>query len=151
MAKDGKLSSKQESLLQQMLQQYSSQPCSHINQLARLAKGGNAGALNQILSGARQSIVTAVASSLGISTQTLNSDLAAGKTIPEIAQASHVSISTVNKAYLASIQGLLAQAVSKGYLTQTQSNALLSRVTASVNAGRYPLLAGGAERGGPAV
>src|SRR5215469_8106611 len=79
MAKDGKISSKQQSLLQQALQEYSSQPCSHINQLLNLAQRGNGGELQQVLAGARQSIETPVAAALGISTQTLNSDLAAGQ------------------------------------------------------------------------
>jgi hypothetical protein len=151
MAKDGKLSSQQASMLAQMVQKYGSQPCSHINQLLKLAKGGNAGALNQILAGARQSVGSAVAASLGITAQTLQSDLAAGQTIPQIAEARHVSLSTVNKAYLTSIQGLLSQAVSKGYLTQDQSNSLYSRITAAVNAGHYPLLEGGAKKGTPSV
>jgi hypothetical protein len=151
MAKDGKLTSQQANMLAQLVQEYSSQPCSHINQLLKLAKGGNAGALNQILAGARQSVESAVAVSLGISTETLKSDLAAGQTIPQIAKANGKSLSAVNKAYLTSIQGLLSQAVSKGYLTQDQSNSLYSRVTAAVNAGHYPLLEGGAKKGGPAA
>jgi hypothetical protein len=151
MTKDGKLTSQQASMLAQMVQEYSSQPCSHMNQLLKLAHGGNAGALNQILAGARQSVESAVATSLGISVGTLKSDLIAGQTIPQIAQGRHVSLSTVNKAYLTSIQGLLSQAVSKGYLTQDQSNSLYSRVTAAVNAGHYPLLEGGAKKGSPAV
>jgi uncharacterized protein YidB (DUF937 family) len=151
MAKDGKLTSQQASMLAQMVQEYSSQPCSHINQILKLGKGGNAGALNQVLAGARQSVESAVATSLGISADTLKSDLAAGQTIPQIAQAHGISLSTVNNAYLTSIHGLLSQAVSKGYLTQDQSNSLYSRVTAAVNAGHYPLLEGGAKRGVPAV
>jgi hypothetical protein len=151
MAKDGKLSSQQASMLAQMVQEYSAQPCSHINQLLQLAKGGNAGALKQVLAGARQSVESAVAASLNTTPQTLNSDLAAGQTIPQIAKANGASLSAVNKAYLTSIQGLLSQAVSKGYLTQDQSNSLYSRITAAVNTGRYPLLEGGAKKGAPAV
>jgi hypothetical protein len=151
MAKDGKLSSQQAGMLAQMVQEYGSQPCSHINQLLKLAHGGNAGALNQILAGARQSVGSAVAKALGISPATLKSDLAAGQTIPQIAEARHVSLGTVNQAYLNSIQGLLSQAVSKGYLTQDQSNTLYSRITAAVNAGHYPLLEGGARKGTPSA
>jgi hypothetical protein len=152
MAKDGKISSKQQSLLQQMVQQYSKQPCSHLTQLLQLAKGknrsaGNA-ALQQVLAGARQSIEAPVAAALGISTATLNSDLAAGQTIPQIASTRHVSLSTVNKVYLGAVLTLLSQAVSKGYLTQSQSSTLYSRITTAVNSGRYPLLQGG-DKGTP--
>lgn len=156
MAKDGKISSKQESILQQMLQQYSSQPCSHLSQIQQWAKGGstgvpgaNNGMLKQVLSGARQSIETPVAAALGIPTATLDSDLLAGQTIPEIAKTRSVLLVKVNQAYLGAVKGLLAQAVSKGYLTQDQSNALYSRVTASVNAGSYPLLGAGGEKTTP--
>ncbi|MGO8949764.1 MAG: hypothetical protein ACLQUY_19350 [Ktedonobacterales bacterium] len=114
--------------------------------ISQLATGKNAGALDQILAGAQQSIVSPVASSLGISNQMLVSDLNAGQTIPEIANAHGVRLTTVNQAYLGAVQGLLSQAVSKGYLTQDQSNALYSRLTTSVSAGSYPLLGAGANR-----
>jgi hypothetical protein len=145
MAKDGKITSAQESKLLQMLQKYSSQPCSHLGQFAQLARGRNFGMLNKILAGARSSIEAPVASSLGISTQTLVSDLTAGQTIPQIAKTQNVSLSTVNQAYLGAVKGVLSQAVSKGYLTQDQSNTLYSRVTTSVNAGSYPLLGAGGQ------
>jgi polyhydroxyalkanoate synthesis regulator phasin len=150
MAKDGKISSQQKNMLEQALQQYSSQPCSHLNQLMQMAKhgaNGNFGPLKTLLAGARLSIENAVAPKLGISQQTLDADLAAGQTIPQIAQAKHVSLSAVNQAYLSAVQTLLAQAVSKGYLTQDQSNALYSQVTKAVNNGHYPLLEGGHNAG----
>jgi hypothetical protein len=155
MAKDGKISSKQQSLLQQMVQQYSTQPCSHLTQLLQLARGKNHGgagaALQQVLAGARQSIETPVAAALGISTATLNSDLAAGQTIPQIASTRHVALSTVNTAYLGAVQTLLSQAVSNGYLTQSQSNTLYSRITTAVNSGQYPLLQAGNKGTSPAA
>ncbi len=151
MAKDGKISSKQQSLLQQALQEYSSKPCSHINQLLNLAKKGNGGELQQLLAGARQSIETPVAAKLGISTQTLNADLAAGQTISQIAEARHVSLSSVTQAYLGAVQTLLTQAVSQGYLTADQSSALYSRVSAAVQKGHYPLLESGGKGTLPAA
>ncbi|MGO8946526.1 MAG: hypothetical protein ACLQUY_02450 [Ktedonobacterales bacterium] len=144
MAKDGKITSQQESKLLQMVQKYGSQPCSHLSQFAHWARGNN----HQMLAGARQSIITSVAASLGISTSRLESDLKAGQTIPEIAKAHNVSLSAVNAAYLGAVKSLLSQAVSKGDITQDQSNTLYSRVTASVNAGRYPLLGGAGGRCG---
>lgn len=151
MAKDGKISSKQQSLLQQALQEYSSKPCSHINQLLNQAKKGNGGALQQVLAGARQSVETPVAAKLGISPQTLDSDLAAGQTISQIAAARHVSLSSVNQVYLGAVQKLLTQAASQGYLTESQSSALYSRISAAVQSGHYPLLDSGGKGALPAA
>ncbi|MGO8949096.1 MAG: hypothetical protein ACLQUY_15905 [Ktedonobacterales bacterium] len=148
MAKDGKITSQQETKLLQMVQQYSSQPCSHLNQFAHWANGNTLGSLNQILAGGRQSIANAVATSLGITTSVLASDLKAGQTIPEIASGHGVTVGTVNTAYLGALKSLLSQAVSKGDITQDQSNTLYSQVTTSVNAGRYPLLGGFGGAGG---
>jgi hypothetical protein len=144
MAKDGAITSQQEGKLLQMVQKYGSQPCSHLNQFAHWARGNH----YQILAGARQNLVTSVASSLGISSSILESDLKAGQTIPEIAKAHNVSLSAVNAAYLGAVKSLLSQAVSKKEITQDESNTLYSRITASVNAGHYPLLGGAGGRCG---
>ena len=92
--------------------------------------------------------MTPVAASLGISTSTLESDLKAGQTIPEIAKARNVSLSAVNSAYLGAVKSLLSQAVTKKEITQDESNTIYSHVTASVNAGHYPLLRGAGGRCG---
>jgi hypothetical protein len=144
MAKDGTITSQQETKLLQIVQKYGSQPCSHLNQFAHWAKGEN----HQMLAKARQSIMTPVAASLGISASTLESDLKAGQTIPEIAKARNVSLSAVNSAYLGAVKSLLSQAVSKNEITQDESNTIYSHVTAAVNAGRYPLLGGAGGRCG---
>src|SRR5215469_2843226 len=141
MAKDGTITSKQERALQQALQKYGTEPCSHLGELAQLARGEYAG-WKMALKEARQSIAASVAASLGITTQTLAADLQAGQTIPRIASARNVALSTVNSAYLGAVQKVLNQAVSNGDLTQTQANAVYSRVTSAVSAGRYPLLGG---------
>jgi hypothetical protein len=138
MAKDGTITSQQESNLLQKVQKYGSQPCLHLNQFAPWSRGKN----YHILAGARQSILTPVAASLGMTTSTLESDLKAGQTIPEIAKARNVSLSSVNAAYLGAVKSLLSQAVSKNEITQDESNTLYSHVAAAVNAGRYPLLEG---------
>ncbi len=144
MANDKTITSVQESALQQLVTKYSANPCSHLGQLAQLARGKKSGALNQVLAGARQSIATKVAAALGISTATLASDLKT-QTIKQIAADRNVQLTTVNTAYLNAVQGLLAQAVTNGYLTQNQSNALDTRITDAVKAGHYPLLEGGAK------
>ena len=141
MAKDGTITSKQESALEKALQQYSKEPCSQLGELAQLARGEYAG-WKMALKEARQSIAVSVAASLRITTQTLAADLKAGQTIPQIAAARHVTLSTVNSAYLGAVQKELNQAVSNGDLTQTQANTAYSRVTSAVSAGHYPLLGG---------
>ena len=138
MAKDGTISSQQESNLLQKVHQYGAQPCSHLNQFAHWA-GGN---YHQMLAGARQSIMIPVAASLGISTSTLESDLKAGQTIPDIAKARNVPLSAVNSAYLGAVKNLLSQSVSKNEITQDQATALYSHIAAAVDAGHYPLLEG---------
>jgi hypothetical protein len=144
MAKDGTITSQQESNLLQKVQQYGSAPCSHLNQFAHWARGNH----YQMLAGARQSIVTAVAASLGISSSTLESDLKAGQTVPEIAKARNVSLSAVNAAYLGAVKSVLSQAVSKNEITQDESNTIYGHIAAAVNAGRYPLLGGASGRCG---
>ena len=150
MAKDGTITSKQESALEQALQQYGKEPCSHLGELAQLARGEYAG-WKMALKEARQSIAAAVAVSLGITTQTLAADLKEGQTIPQIARARHVALSTVNSAYLGAVQKVLNQAVSNGDLTQTQANAVYSRITSAVSAGHYPLLGGRKAHGSQAT
>src|SRR5271165_2029393 len=61
MANDKTITSVQENALQQLVKKYSANPCSHLGQLAQLARGKNSGALNQVLAGAKQSIATKVA------------------------------------------------------------------------------------------
>jgi hypothetical protein len=139
MAKDGTITAKQQGQLLKTVQQYGSQPCSHLNQIVQNAKALHQGA-NQMLTQARQSLATKVAGSLGISTATLNSDLASGQTIPQIASAHNVPLSKVNHAYLAEVETLLSQAVSNGDLTKSQADALYTRIAQAVDNGHYPLL-----------
>jgi hypothetical protein len=141
MAKDGTITSKQESALQQALRKYGKEPCSHLGELAQLARGEYAG-WKMALKEARQSIAASVAASLGITTQTLAADLQAGQTIPQIASARHVALDTVNSAYLGAVKKVLNQAVSNDDLTQTKADAIYSQVTSAVSAGHYPLLGG---------
>ncbi|MGZ3665537.1 MAG: hypothetical protein ACXVDA_13760, partial [Ktedonobacterales bacterium] len=75
-----------------------------------------------------------------ITSTTLQANLAAGQTIPQIAQAHHVTIADVNAAYLAQVQAMLAQAVSGGFITQDQSTMAYQAIQRSVTNGHYPLL-----------
>lgn len=137
---DGKLTAYEKSQLEQRLQQLKSNPCQALSKgqigMSSSAKGG----LNDLAGSARPALEKAVADKLGITTTTLDADLAAGQTIPQIAKARNIDISGVNTAYLAQVQTTLSQAVSGGFITQAQSDMAYQAIQRSVAAGRYPLL-----------
>ena len=140
MASDGKISAAQKDRLTQRLQKYANSPCAFV--AARAAGKGARNHLQQALAPARSAAESAVANSLKISTTTLESDLAAGQTIPQIATAQKVNLSDVNSAYLNAVKAQLASAVSSGKITQPQSDAIYARVQQAVQNGKYPLLGG---------
>lgn len=132
---DGKITADQKNRLEGRLGKLSGHPCAFVKQ--GFAHRGEVAAA---LKGARQQIETAVAGALNLPVATLESDLAAGQTIPQIAQAQKVDINTVNTAYLNAVKSQLAQAVSSGALTQAQSDTFYSRIQQAATAGHYPLL-----------
>ena len=140
MASDGKISAAQKDRLTQRLQKYANSPCAFV--AARAAGKGARNHLQQALAPARSAVESAVANSLKISTTTLESDLAAGQTIPQIATAQKVNLSDVNSAYLNAVKAQLASAVSSGKITQPQSDAIYAKVQQAVQSGKYPLLGG---------
>lgn len=144
MARDGKISADQKARLTQRLQKYANSPCAFIT-----ARGHDSprNRLKQTLAPARAAVESAVAGALKLSPATLESDLKAGQTIPQIATAQKVAIGDVNTAYLNAIKSQLSSAVSAGKLTQSQSDMLFSRVQQAVQAGHYPLLGAGAMGG----
>src|SRR5262249_57088346 len=96
-------------------------------------------ALRPVLEKAREAIEAAVAGKLNLTTQALDADLAAGKTIPDIAKAQHVALADVNAAYLDAAKAQLAQAVSAGLLTQQQSDKVSALLQQAVNSGHSPV------------
>lgn len=88
----------------------------------------------------RQSVQSSLASTLGISTSTLQSDLSAGETLAQIAQAQNKQISDVNTAYLNAVQNELNTLVSAGQMTQTQADQISSQAQSAVNNSQYTLL-----------
>ena len=148
LASDGKISATQKTELTQALQKYADSPCAFVN--LHGARKGLANNVNRALAPARAAVETAVAGSLKISATTLESDLAAGQTIPQIATAQKVNLSDVNTAYLNAVKSQLASAVSSSMMTQDQSNALYTRVQQAVQNGNYPLLGRGSHKGQPA-
>ncbi len=142
MAKDGKITAAQKTQLEQAAAQIKSSPCTQLGALGNLARQHSNG-LGQ-LEGAHQAVVQSVANALHLSADTLTSDLAKGQTISQIASAQHVSIDSVNAAYLGAVQTQLKQVVNSGMLSQAQSDMLYSKLKQAVQSGHYPLL----ERGG---
>jgi hypothetical protein len=140
MASDGKITAAQKDRLTQRLQKYANSPCAFV--AARAAGKGARNHLQQALAPARSAIESSVATALKISTATLESDLAAGQTIPQIATAQKVNLSDVNTAYLNAVKAQLANAVSSGKITQPQSDAIYAKVQQAVQSGKYPLLGG---------
>lgn len=138
LASDGKISAAQKTELTQALQKYAGSPCAFVNMAA--ARKGLGSGIMQALAPARAAVESAVSGSLKISTSTLESDLAAGQTIPQIATAQKVNLSDVNTAYLNAVKSQLGSAVSSGLITQAQSDALYTRVQQAVQNGHYPLL-----------
>ena len=142
MFKDGKITAAQKTRLEQAAAQIKSSPCTQLGALGNLARQHSNG-LGQ-LEGAHQAVVQSVANALHLSADTLTSDLAKGQTISQIASAQHVSIDSVNAAYLGAVQTQLKQVVNSGMLSQAQSDMLYSKLKQAVQSGHYPLL----ERGG---
>jgi len=142
MQKDGKITAAQKAKLEARLAKSGSNPCAALA-AARGHHGRPNGPAQQALMNAHTAVESAVASKLGISTTTLESDLASGQTIAQIAQSKGVALSDVNTVYENAVQAQLKQAVSNGTITQAQSNMLYTRIQSAVNAGHYPLLGHG--------
>jgi hypothetical protein len=138
LASDGKITAAQKAELTQALQKYGSNPCAFVNMHG--TGKGLGDHLQQALAPARAAVQSAVAGALKISPSTLQSDLADGQTIPQIAAAQKVNLSDVNTAYLNAVKSRLGNAVSAGTITQEQSDAVYSRVQQAVQKGNYPLL-----------
>lgn len=91
--------------------------------------------------GSRNSaVVSAVAGALNISTTTLTADLQSGQSVPQIAATQNVSITTVDSAYLSSVQQEFNAEVSSGRLSQSQANQIYSTQQQAVDNGQFPLL-----------
>jgi hypothetical protein len=141
LASDGKITAAQKAELTKALQQYGSNPCAYVN-LRGAGKGLRQGpqGIQRALAPAQAAVASAVADALKLSTSTLQSDLAAGQTIPQIAATQKVGLSAVNNAYLNAVKSQLGSAVSAGMISQAQSDAIYSKVQHAVQGGDYPLL-----------
>jgi hypothetical protein len=86
---------------------------------------------------AHQAITSAVATKLGISANTLQSDLANGQDIVTLAAQHGVSRSELNSTILATVQTQLQDAVTGGLLNNQQAQQILSTITTQINRGNY--------------
>jgi hypothetical protein len=113
------------------------QPSSSYSQAVSTAAAANSGASASYL----PPVVT-TAKALGISPATLQSDIQAGETVPQLAQAQHVALSTVNAAYLEGVQQANEQAVQGGGVTQAQADQQYQQEVQQVQQGQYDILTG---------
>ncbi len=132
--KDGKITQAQETKLLNRVSQLDAHPCAAMGRMYG-HHGGEYGGAN-----AHQAILNAVAAKLNLSAPTLQSDLASGQTLPQIAAAQHVSIADVNATYLSAVHAQLTTAVSNGAISQQQANQAYTKVQQAVANGHYPLL-----------
>ena len=97
------------------------QPCS---------LAGNLGGTKPAAAQYTQQLLAAAASALGISPQTLRSDLASGETLSQIAAAQNppVSETQFRAKLIANLKPLLDQAVTGGKLTSAQEQQILSKL-----------------------
>ncbi len=134
--KDGKITQAQETKLLNRVSQLDAHPCAAMGRMY----GHHGGQYSGALANARQAILSAVAAKLNLSAATLQSDLASGQTLPQIAAAQHVSIADVNATYLSALHAQLTTAVSSGAISQQQANQAYTKVQQAVANGHYPLL-----------
>ncbi len=140
LAKNGKITATEQLALEAALLQAGSDPCKNLP--AVLSSLMSNPAVGQQVAAIHTTLVNAVAPTLNLSSTALENDLLAGKTIPQLAQQQHVSLSDVNAAYLKAVQSILAQDVKNQDITQDQANWLYSAAAQAVSQGQYPLLQG---------
>ena len=101
--------------------------------------------------GANTQVLAAVAGALNLSTTALTADLQAGETVPQIAAAENVSLTTVNNAYLGAAEQEFNTFAASGRMTQVQVSQLYTQQQQDVQSGQYPLLQFFAEPGASAT
>jgi hypothetical protein len=139
---DRAITQAQETRLLNKVSQIGTHPCAALGRFGAFGHNGGKAPGRAQLAGAREAIVNAVAAKLNLPMAMLESDLAAGQTVSQIAAAQHVRLGDVNAAYLSSVQAQLKTAVSNGTITQAQSDMAYSTIQQAVANGKYPLLQG---------
>jgi hypothetical protein len=83
-------------------------------------------------------VTAAVARALGLTEQQLVTELQAGKTIAQLAQAKGVSTASLHAAAVAALKTALAAEVTAGRLTQAQADQMIQQAQADANFGLTP-------------
>jgi hypothetical protein len=81
----------------------------------------------------RHSLLSSAASYLGVDTAQLFSDLQAGKSLAEVAQARHKSVPGLEQALVAAAKARLGKLVASGFLTEAQEQRVLNRLNARID------------------
>jgi hypothetical protein len=138
LADTGKITLSEQVVLEAALQQYGSDPCTNLPKAVAALMSNPA--LKQQLTQIHTKLVNDVAKSLNLAPATLETDLAQGQTIPQLAQQQKVALADVNAAYLKSVKTILSQYVQNETITQDQADLLYGLVAQAVSNGHYPLL-----------
>jgi hypothetical protein len=134
---DGKLTQAQANQIEQKTAANSS--VCHLGDVGS-GRHSSSGTHNGAFTQARQAVVTAVAAKLGISADTLKTDIKNGQDIVTLASQHNVSKSTLNSIILSTVQTQLKNAVSAGTITSQQFQHLQTVVTNQINAGHYGIV-----------
>src|SRR5262249_43092302 len=138
----GTISASQKSEAESKLQQYSTDPCHYITAFAQEHL-----AVPAALAANRTAIASAVATTLKLTPQELDKELASGKTIPQIPQAQDVPVADVNTAYLVAAKTQLDKAVASVQITKEQGDTAFQKLQEAAQMGHYPYLEHGKEHG----
>lgn len=99
--------------------------------------GGRHGGMGGLRAGG-PAVMAAVARALGLTEQQLMTELQAGKTIVQLAQAKGVTTLSLHAAAVAALKTVLAAEVTAGRLTQTQADQMVQQAQADANFGLTP-------------
>ncbi len=95
---------------------------------------GRRGGMGGQMDGPQESLVAVAAQQMGITQADLVAQLQGGKTIAQVASEKDVPLDTIVKAFVATRQARMAQAVAAGRMTQAQADAMLATIRANVTA-----------------
>jgi hypothetical protein len=133
--KDGKITQAEETDLLNHLSTLANHPCAGLHfGFGKHRAGGPLGDMSAF----HQAVEAAVAGVLKLQTTDLESQLASGKSVADIAKAQGVSVDSVNSAYLAAAKSELDKAVTAKTITQAQADQTYTVLQTAVAAGKYP-------------
>ncbi len=136
--KDGKITQAQETNLLNKVATLANHPCAGLHGGFGFGGRGHGGRFGGELGAIHQAVEAAVAGALKLQATDLETQLASGKTVAQIAQAQNVSIDSVNSAYLNAAKSELDKAVTAKTITQAQADQVYSKLQSAVAAGNYP-------------